>query len=911
MLRRALVAFVALTMVTTGCGERAQQAAAPTARTPAPATAAAPDETAAQQQATMPAPPKTQLPGAVTPLAYQLDLTVMPERETFSGRVRIDIRFDAATDGFWMHGRGLDVDKAQLHVGGASVAATYRQATRDGVVWVALERAIQPQTAQLDISYHGRFSELLEGLFRVKVGDDWYAFTQFEPIDARGAFPGFDEPRFKTPFTLSIVAPKSAAVASNAPVTEIDLLPDATKRVQFDKTAPLPTYLLAFAVGPLDVVDGAHLREGQSASAPLRGLAAKGRGSEFGYALANTPEIVALLEDYFGQPYPFPKLDLVAVPSQQGAMENAGFITYGEYTMLFGPQPPLYQQRQFANVNAHELAHQWFGDSVTMRWWDDLWLNEAFANFMASKIVQTWRPSYRESDAQIREAFDVMSGDALASARRIRQPIETSNDITNAFDGITYEKGAGVLNMIEGFIGETSFRDGVRAHLRAHAGGSADMSDLVASLVEASGRSELGGIMKTFTELPGTPLVDVQLHCGEGPASVTLSQRRYLPVGSKADAKQQWDIPVCMRIGVVDGVREQCVVLNQPQMDAVLDGVDGCPTWLMPNRGGRGFYRWRLDETRLDRLMSAMNSALDSGERLAVADALVSGVAAGGANLAAFFRRVPQLVKSNERYLLMSPIPFWRSVQIYMLDDAARAASRGRMRELYGPVLADLAKRGITSDEDHLMEVALVDLLAIDARDPKLRADMTAQAIAYTGFGTDRLLHRDKLDINLVNTALRVAAQDADPQFAVDLSERLKDTQDPVLRYALLSAIGYANDPTLAQRLALDDSIRGDDYMDLLGSMFNAEQAERHWTWFAANIDALLDKAPTFYRDGLIGVAGGYCSDDRAAAVKALFEPRLAKIEGGPRSLDQAIERTELCVARRSTYTQQARELFH
>jgi alanyl aminopeptidase len=331
----------------------------------------------------------------------------------------------------------------------------------------------------------------------------------------------------------------------------------------------------------------------------------------------------------------------------------------------------------------------------------------------------------------------------------------------------------------------------------------------------------------------------------------------------------------------------------------------------MPNRAGRGFYRWRLDETRLDRLMSVMNSALDSGERLAVADGLVSGVAAGGANLAAFFRRVPQLVKSNERYLLMSPIPFWRSVQIYMLDDAGRAASRGRMRELYGPVLADLAKRGITSDEDHLMEVALVDLLAIDARDPKLRADMTAQAIAYTGFGTDGLLHRDKLDINLVNTALRVAAQDADPQFAVDLSERLKDTQDPVLRYALLSAIGYANDPTLAQRLALDDSIRGDDYMDLLGSMFNAEQAERHWTWFAANIDALLDKAPTFYRDGLIGVAGGYCSDDRAAAVKALFEPRLAKIEGGPRSLDQAIERTELCVARRSTYTQQARELFH
>jgi alanyl aminopeptidase len=569
--RNRLAALVAAVLLT-GCGEPAQESnpSAPAATT---ANAPAASNEPVTSTPTLLAAPRLQLPIGVTPVAYQLDLTVLPERETFTGRVRIDIRFDAATDGFWIHGRGLDVDNVSLRAADAVIPATYAQATRDGVVRISLEREIAPQTAQLDISYHGRFSNLLEGLYHEQVDGEWYAFTMFEPIDARGAFPGFDEPRFKTPFTLSIVAPKSATVAANTPVAEIATLPDGTKRVLFQPTQPLPTYLVAFAVGPLDVVEGARLTD--DAASPLRGLARRGHGKEFSLALSNTPEIVALLADYFGQPYPFAKLDLVAVPSQVGAMENAGLITYGEYLMLLGDNPPLNQQRAFASAHAHELAHQWFGNSVTMSWWDDLWLNEAFATFMGSKIVQQWRPSYRAAEELTQSALATMDADGLGSARRIREPIESFNDITNAFDGITYQKGAGVLNMLEGFIGETAFRDGVRAHLARHARGSADMSDLVASLVESSGRAELGGIMQTFTELPGTPLVDVQLRCGaQEQPTVTLSQRRYLPAGSKADAQQKWDIPVCMRIGVVDGVREQCAVLSEPTMDVVLDGVD-------------------------------------------------------------------------------------------------------------------------------------------------------------------------------------------------------------------------------------------------------------------------------------------------------------------------------------------------
>ncbi|HTK97830.1 MAG TPA: M1 family aminopeptidase [Pseudomonadales bacterium] len=907
MARNRLAALVAAVLLT-GCGEPAQESnpSAPAATT---ANAPAASNEPVTSTPTLLAAPRLQLPIGVTPVAYQLDLTVLPERETFTGRVRIDIRFDAATDGFWIHGRGLDVDNVSLRAADAVIPATYAQATRDGVVRISLEREIAPQTAQLDISYHGRFSNLLEGLYHEQVDGEWYAFTMFEPIDARGAFPGFDEPRFKTPFTLSIVAPKSATVAANTPVAEIATLPDGTKRVLFQPTQPLPTYLVAFAVGPLDVVEGARLTD--DAASPLRGLARRGHGKEFSLALSNTPEIVALLADYFGQPYPFAKLDLVAVPSQVGAMENAGLITYGEYLMLLGDNPPLNQQRAFASAHAHELAHQWFGNSVTMSWWDDLWLNEAFATFMGSKIVQQWRPSYRAAEELTQSALATMDADGLGSARRIREPIESFNDITNAFDGITYQKGAGVLNMLEGFIGETAFRDGVRAHLARHARGSADMSDLVASLVESSGRAELGGIMKTFTELPGTPLVDVQLRCGaQEQPTVTLSQRRYLPAGSKADAQQKWDIPVCMRIGVVDGVREQCAVLSEPTMDVVLDGVDGCPNWVMPNRGGRGYYRWHLDETRLDRLTSVMTTDLDAGERLAVADSIVAGVEAGTANLAAFVGRLPQLLKSGERYLLMSPIGVWRLLQSKTLDDAGRAVSRARLRALYGPLLGALDKRPSTSDEDRLTRAWLMNVLAFDARDPPLRAELTRQAMAFTGFGADGQLHRDKLDVNLVSTALRVAAQDADAPFATDLASRLKDTSDPVLRFAFLNAIGSANDAALAQRLALDDAIRGDDYLDLLGSMFGAEEAERNWSWLSTHVDALLDKAPTFERSSVIHTAATYCSAERADAVSALFEPRLGRIDGGRRALDQVVERINLCVAFRTRYAEQARALF-
>jgi alanyl aminopeptidase len=452
----------------------------------------------AAAQSTPGTAPPLQLPPGIAPLSYQLDLTVFPERSSFDGRVRIDIRFDSPTDGFWIHGRDLHVDSVTLNSDRAApIAATYRQLTPDGTAWIHLARPIEAGIARLDISYRGEIGESLEGLFHVAVNGVWYAFTQLEPVDARAVFP-----------CLTSRAKRRSRCRSRAKAPP--------------RTRPLPKSWRCLTVPSgcasnrrpaADVSRCVHGRaarrrrraaagKGRCGVGALRGLAVEGRGPRFDYALAHTPAFVApraVLRDAV----PFSKLDLLAIPSQQSAMENAALITYGEYSVLLGPTASLAQQRGYAYIHAHELAHQWFGDSVTMRWWDDLWLNEAFATFLSFKIVQDWEPAYRAEENLVESSLAAMSADRFASARRIREPIETVDDIINAFDGITYSKGAGVLNMLDGYLGATTFRDGIRAYLKRHAGGSADMRP------HCSAHAEFGSYRarwhhRTFTEQPGT-----------------------------------------------------------------------------------------------------------------------------------------------------------------------------------------------------------------------------------------------------------------------------------------------------------------------------------------------------------------------------------------------------------------------
>ena len=363
------------------------------------------------------------------------------------------------------------------------------------------------------------------GIFRQKTGDDWYAFTQFEATDARRAFPCFDEPSYKVPWRLALTIPKGDIAVSNTPVAKEVSAGDGLRTVIFEETKPLPSYLVAFGIGPFDVVDAG--RAGIKHT-PIRMIVPRGQASEARYAVETTGQILALLEKYFGTPYPYAKLDNLVIPQtvRFGAMENAGLITCNERILLAKPAEETADfKRGWASVCAHETAHQWFGDLVTLAWWDDTWLNESFATWMSRKIVEQWKPEWDTPVSNVAARAGTMEGDSLATARKIRQPIESKGDIDNAFDNISYGKGAAVLAMFEAWVGPEKFQKGVRRYLGEHAFGNATYKDFLNAL-EAEGGAGVGKAFATFLDQPGVPLVSLDLVCGSG-APPALSGNLY------------------------------------------------------------------------------------------------------------------------------------------------------------------------------------------------------------------------------------------------------------------------------------------------------------------------------------------------------------------------------------------------
>ncbi|MCA9539519.1 MAG: M1 family peptidase, partial [Myxococcales bacterium] len=526
---------------------------------------------------------------AVVPLRYDLDLTVDPAEAAYAGQAQIAVRLEAARAVVELHGRDLDVDSVTAAVGAAERKGRAVQGPNGGLALVFAE-PLPAGEVTLKLSFRARLPEVPNGLYRVKEGGLWYAFTQFEPMYARQAFPCFDQPEFKTPYRVTLRVPQGQLALANSPEqSRRDEL--GLTVFEFAETKPLPTYLVAFAVGEFDVVEAPA---DAIPNLPLRLVATKGKGRLAKYALERAPVIHKALSDYFGTPHPFAKLDLVAVPNfAAGAMENVGLITFRETLLLLDEaSAPANHKMWSQSVIAHEMAHMWFGNEVTLAWWDDLWLNEAFATWTAAWVVASVDPELEMDLERVAGTAWVMDLDAQAHTRSIRQPIAHGGDVHNAFDGITYGKGAAVLRMLESWIGRETFRDGVRAYLAAHAYGTATTSDLLEALARQSGKP-VAETAKWFLDQPGTPLVQIDVLCTEGgPATLGLSQRRALPAGSTAPQGEPWHVPMCVRYGIGEEVHRECFLLEGKQQTVALH-APGCPAWLSGNDDQRGYYQWR------------------------------------------------------------------------------------------------------------------------------------------------------------------------------------------------------------------------------------------------------------------------------------------------------------------------------
>ncbi|MFK7986304.1 MAG: M1 family metallopeptidase [Sandaracinaceae bacterium] len=874
-----------------------------------------PSETSTQTTEADPVP-HGRLPEGVTPLAYTVWIEAVPSRDRFRGRVDIRTRLDAATDRIWLHGRELNVTQAEvLPDGGEAVRAVWEQHDEEGVASLTLAEPVEAGEVILSISYDAPFDRQLKGLYRVDTGGESYAFTQFEATSARLAFPCFDEPRFKTPFEMTLsVLPDHEAIANTLVVSETRI--GEMKEVRFAPTLPLPTYLIAMAIGPLDVVEHAPLPANDVRSRPLpfRGVAVRGQGERLAYALEHTGALLADLEAYFGVEYPYDKLDIIAVPDfASGAMENAGAITFRETLLLLDPDnAPERQRRGFAYVMAHELAHQWFGNLVTMPWWDDIWLNEAFATWMGNKVIRHVHPEHQAHVAMVDSVHGAMRADSLANARQIRQPIESNHDIRNAFDSITYRKGGGVLEMFERWLGEDTFRDGIRAYMAEHRFGTATADDLLASLTQTAQR-DVTTPFRTFLFQPGVPLLSARRECGDDGNRLHIEQSRYFPVGSEGERAATWQIPVCVRWGSGRQMQDRCTLVTEASAD--IDLGDACPDWVMPNADAAGYYRFALPPEDLARLMDAGWSRLTERERLSVADNLAAGFDAGTIPAADVYRALPRVAQDDSRAVANTAIEMARFADEHLVADAQRDAFREWADGLFSRRARTLGwgpRRGRSEDgETALLRVSVQAFMAQVAHSERARREAAERGERY--LGADEL-DPDAVQGDLVPLTLAMAIEDGDTAMFDRLLARVLASDDALFRGRGMFALANTHDPALSQRvLALntDERVRVNEVGQTLSQQLSQrETQDAAWTWMQAHFDEVFSRVATTRAGYAPYYVSGFCSEARAAEVEAFFGERIESLPGGPRNLRNALERIRNCAARAEAQRESATSFF-
>lgn len=836
-------------------------------------------------------PPVMRLGDAVRPVAYDLALTVDPAQPNYTGRVEIEVDLTRALDFFWINGATLDVRSAVLTLAGQRYEA---RATSAGEHFIGLDfgRSIPAGRGRLTLAFAGRFStNETRGLFRQQEQGEWYAFTQFESTHARRAFPCFDEPQWKTPWNVTLTVRREHVAVSNAPMLSERPAEGGMKQVRFATTLPLPTYLVALGVGPFDVVDGGTAGLNKTA---LRYIVPKGRAAEARYAVQTTGRLLELLENYFGRPYPYEKLDSMVIPITVafGAMENPGLITYRSGVLLARPgmDDERFQQR-YAAIAAHEIAHQWFGDLVTMNWWDDVWLNESFATWMSRKIVWQFNPAWEPFEWREHERRSAFETDRLASTRQVRQPVETRDDLADAFDRITYDKGGAVLSMFEAWLGETPFRDGVRRYLKRHEFGNASAEDFFAALAEADPQIVPG--FTSFVQQPGLPVIDFELDCTGRQPAVTVRQQRFLPARAQAPA-QRWVMPVCLRYE--GGDAPACAMLREREQQIVLPNAAHCPAWLLPNPAGNGYFLSRLDANTARSLASI---PLKEPEAIALVTEQAMLVASGAQPVATLLNLARPLARDPRPEVAAAAARAVRELHPALFDAAGRAALAAWVRENFGARAAQLGwlPRAEDSDAVRKLRAEVLPLVTVVGENAALKVQARSLAQSW--------LAGKRSTIGGMHLALlRTAAHDADAPLVDAYIAAVQEATDSATRIDVYQALGWVRNPALLRRgfeHALSDKVDAREGRELYDAASeDAENAQPLFAFVRERYDALAARLPEESISRMPRWHAHLCSREDAAALQSVYGGARSRLPGTTRNLAQAVETAEICAKARA-----------
>jgi len=819
------------------------------------------------------------------------DLTFAPDlaTATFTGEETIHVRLKNATSSIVLNSAEIAFQEVTITAGGTTQAAKVSTDEPKEQATLTVSNAIPVGPADIHIRFTGILNDKLRGFYLSQTPQRRYAVTQFEATDARRAFPSFDEPAYKAVFRITLIIDKDDTAISNGRIISDTPGPGAGKHtLKYSPSPTMSTYLVAMMVGDFQCL------EGSADGIPIRVCAVPEKKELGSFALLCAENILKFYDKYYYTKWPFEKLDIIAFPDfSAGAMENTAAITYRETALLIDDKhAPLDAHETVAGILAHEMAHQWFGDLVTMKWWDDIWLNEGFATWMSWKPMEAWKPEWHNQLNEIGETGDSLTTDSIASIRAIRAKAETPAEIATLFDGIAYGKAASVLRMVEAYVGPEVFRRGVNAYLEKHAYGNATAEDFWNQIAAASGKP-VDKIMSSFIDQPGAPLVSVKSSCRGNTTQVTLSQERYFADSEKlaAGSTEIWQIPVFLRQG---GSTESTQGLLTKREDSF--ELKGCSPWVYAKAGGRGYYRANYDSAALAKMAGELENSFAPEERIAFLGDVWAMVRVGRSNIADYLNSLEKLRGERSRAVVGFMINHIPEIHDTVASAQDQLAFEAWVRNFLQPMMNNLGMSPVPgeTDERRALRADVFGTLATYGKDPALLGKSRELVDAY-------MKDPSSVDSSLSGVAINVAARNGDAALYDKYIEHVKSAKTPDEFYAYLGALNFFSNPALTKRtfnLYLGPEIRNQDLYTLAGSFANEATQQAAWDLFKTRFNDIVGKIDASLGGGLAQVAGAFCDAKLRDDAQEFF--RVANLPGTARILQNAKDQVNDCIELRA-----------
>ena len=819
----------------------------------------------------------------VAPTSQSVELNLDAHKDTYTGSVKIQLHVAKATREFLFHAEEMTIDKVELTGTGGAIPITIASGGDRGTQKATTQNDLAPGDYTLSIAFNKPYNTKAVGLYRTVFEGKGYLFTQMESLDCRKAFPCWDEPIYKIPWQMTITIPLTQEAVFNTPV-EKELRGAGTKTLVYKKTPPTSSYLIAITAGTLESVPITGL------SVPGRIYTCKGQKKLAKHAASITPGILVALEKYFGTPYPYEKLDFIAVPEYwPGAMENPGLVTFSDKILLIDPAAAsLAQKQSVAMVTIHELAHMWFGDLVTMAWWDDLWLNESFADWLAVKMMLELYPQYGYEMKELSQVNSVMAQDANASTSKIRRKVESGGDIWEDV-ALAYEKGRTVLKMTEAFIGPDKFQLGVRNYLETYKWKNAVASDLFSALAEASGKN-LEPILASYLDQAGFPLLTVNVNSN---GTLTLSQKRFRNAGADVP-EQNWNVPVRLKVSDGKNVQTRVVVLDKESEQVEIAGkVD----WVMPDQDGVGYYRWVVPHDMMMRIAKDPATTMSKRERtrfLGNARALLN---AGEITGDEYLAIASSMASNPEPEILASVIDDLGSLKAPFVTTELEEPFSHYIRQTLAAARTRYGVEPRADDPEsvRLLRPGLIAWLGGEGEDPEVITYCETAASAY-------MKDPGAIDATIAGSVLAVCAAHGDRARYEEFRARYEASTVPADKSRYLTALGKFEDPAIQDdvlQYALSPNIRPMDRWQLVSGLFNSEAGrDKLYAWMTKNYDQLAAGLPVEFVSYFPYFVAG-CEQQRLDAARKFFDDPKHKVDGTEANLSKVSEAITDCLSLR------------